>query len=58
MGFLVSTRLRRWLFAVLVVPLVGRLLESAGGRMSPSRPRAGQALTGAGRTLRRGRSRG
>ena len=52
MMFFLSTRLRRWLFAVLVLPLAGRLLEKLGVRLTPRRPRVGTALTGVGQTLR------
>ena len=50
-------RLRRWLVYVLVLPLIGRLVETVGVRVAPARPRAGRALTTTGQTLRRGRGR-
>ena len=52
-----SSRLRRWLVFVLVLPLIGRLVETVGVRVAPARPRAGRALTTTGQTLRRGRRR-
>jgi hypothetical protein len=53
---LLSTRLRTWLFLVLVLPLLGRVLEAVGVRVGQTRPRAGDALTDAGQRMRnRGR---
>jgi hypothetical protein len=48
---LLSMRLRRWLFAVLVLPLVGRVLTRVGLRVEATRPRAGRTLTGVGEIL-------
>lgn len=57
-----SARLRRWLLFAFVLPIVGRLLETVGGRVAPRNARAGDVLTRAGgyaRTpmTRRGRRR-
>jgi len=52
-----SSRFRRWLLLVLVLPLVGRVLEAVGLRVAPDRPRAGRALTSTGQRLQRGRRR-
>ena len=54
---LLSHRFRTWLLVVLVLPVVGRLLEALGVRVGGSRPRAGGALTSAGRRMQRGRRR-
>jgi len=48
---LLSMRLRRWLFGVLVLPLVGRVLTRVGLRVGATRPRAGRTLTGVGEIL-------
>jgi hypothetical protein len=48
---LLSMRLRRWLFAVLVLPLIGRVLTRIGSRVESTRPQAGRTLTGIGQTL-------
>jgi hypothetical protein len=55
MMLLLSARLRRWLFVVLVLPLIGRVIEGVGQRVEPNRPRAGRAIRGAGSVLRSGR---
>ena len=56
MWLLLSTRLRTWLFVALVLPLLGRVLEAVGVRVGQNRPRAGDALAGAGQRMRnRGR---
>jgi len=52
---LLFMRLRRWLFAVWVLPLVGRVLTRVGLRVQATRPRAGRTLTGIGQTLGAGR---
>lgn len=52
MWLFLSARLRRWLLVAFVLPLVGRVLEGAGRRTAPSRPKVGDALTRAGGTLR------
>ncbi len=44
-------RLRRWLFGVLVLPLLGRVLTRVGLRVQATRPRAGRTLTGIGEIL-------
>jgi len=46
-----SMRLRRWLFGVLVLPLLGRVLTRVGLRVQATRPRAGRTLTGIGEIL-------
>jgi len=46
-----SMRLRRWLFGVLVLPLIGRVLTRVGSRVGATRPRAGRTLTGIGEIL-------
>jgi hypothetical protein len=45
---LLSSRVRSWLLFAVALPLFGRLLQAAGGRLSAVSPRAGQALTTAG----------
>lgn len=52
-----SARLRRWLLLALVLPVVGRLLEVLGVRITGRSPRAGAALTRAGGYARRPRRR-
>ena len=52
---LLSVRLRQWLFAVLVLPLLGRVLTRVGSRVQTTRPGAGRTLTGIGQALRAGR---
>jgi len=54
---LLSTRLRRWLFAVLIVPIIGTLLERVGATVEPRRPRLGRTVTGLGQAMRSGRRR-
>ena len=58
MMFFLSTRLRRWLFAVLILPLVGRVLEKGAVRVAPRNARAGRAMTGVGQTLQSGGRKG
>jgi hypothetical protein len=43
-----SSRLRTWVLFALVLPLVGRLLEAVGARVSGRSPQVGQALSKAG----------
>ena len=57
MFLFLSSRLRRYLLVVLVMPLLGRVLHGAGSRVAPRNPRAGRVLTGAGSTLQAGRRR-
>lgn len=57
MVLFLSSRIRRWLFAVLILPLLGRGLERMGGKVGRGRPRAGRALTQTGQVLQAGRSR-
>lgn len=39
-----SARLRSWVLFALVLPLVGRVLQTVGVRVGPRAPRVGQAL--------------
>jgi hypothetical protein len=48
MWFFLSRRLRTWLLFAFVMPFVGRLLETAGGRVGTRNPRAGELLRSAG----------
>lgn len=41
---LLSRRLRTWVLFSLLMPLVGRLLRSTGGRVSQRNPRVGGAM--------------
>ena len=43
-----SSRLRTWLLFAVLLPVVGRLLETVGVRVGQRNPRAGSALTKAG----------
>lgn len=55
---LLSGRFRRWLFLVLVMPLLGRVLEAVGVRVGATKPRAGETMTGLGQRMQnRGRRR-
>ena len=47
-----SARLRRWVLLVVVLPLVGRVLESVGVRVGSRSPRAGRLLSSTGGHLR------
>jgi hypothetical protein len=47
-----SARLRQWIVLAVVVPLVGRLLQGVGGRLTGRSPRLGTALTSTGGRLR------
>jgi len=53
-----SRRLRRYLFLVVALPLIGRLLEALGERVAASRPGASRGLRDAGRRLQSRRRRG
>ena len=45
---LLSARLRSWLLFAVLLPVFGRVLETAGVRVAQRNPRAGSALTTAG----------
>jgi hypothetical protein len=47
-----SRRLRTWLLFSLLVPVLGRLLQATGDRVSPRSPRVGSALAKAGDVAR------
>jgi hypothetical protein len=54
-----SARLRQWFFVVVILPIVGRVLQALGVRVTRRSPRVGGALSTVGDTLRtprRGRS--
>ena len=48
-----SRRLRAWLLFSLLLPVIGRLLQAAGARLTDRKPRVGKALTSAGDVVRR-----
>ena len=52
---LLSSRLRTWLLFAVLLPLFGRVLETAGVRVAQRNPRAGSAMTTAGGYARRPR---
>ncbi len=45
---LLSRRVRAWVAFALVLPLIGRVLQALGVRVSERNPRVGKALTTAG----------
>ena len=56
-----SRRLRMWVLFAVLLPIVGRVLELVGRRVTPRSPQIGGALTGAAGYARRpprGRRRG
>lgn len=52
MAFL-SSRIRTWVVFAVLLPVVGRLLETVGLRVGARNPAAGRALTKAGGLARR-----
>ena len=52
MAFL-SSRVRTWVLFAVLLPLVGRVLETVGPRVGARSPAAGRALTKAGGYARR-----
>lgn len=42
---ILSSRIRTWVLFTVLMPLVGRLLQTVGVRVGQRNPRAGQALT-------------
>jgi hypothetical protein len=54
-----SRRFRTWLLFTLLLPVVGRVLQALGVRVSDRSPRAGKALTSVGGAVRgpRGKAR-
>ncbi|CAA9314883.1 MAG: hypothetical protein AVDCRST_MAG29-51 [uncultured Nocardioidaceae bacterium] len=48
-----SRRLRTWALFAVLLPLVGRILELLGRRVTPRNPQVGGALTKAGGYARR-----